>query len=185
MEFLAIVLIVVLNSMLVFRLAIVYEEQARTRPVVGQIPRSFPVVVFFDGTGQLVLHKNLLTFLKECPDCTFLVSRVSARQLSRQLKGLSSSGDLGSGPGRFDVKQLPGGRQLFKVEDLGDSDRVSISWYEADARDIKPLRYLTYFGPGIVMMYAPVVLIADAFLVTAVVVVYRRRGKKSERAENE
>jgi hypothetical protein len=141
------------------------EEKRRTVAVGARVPDVFPVLVVYPGSGpggmeaRIVYHRALAPFLREHPDYSFSVRPDEARKLNGYLGThpslaevtMSQEANPPFGAGRFDVQVLAGGRQAFKVEGTWDDDRVNIGWYETDGRSITPSRYVTYFGPGIVL----------------------------------
>jgi nitrate reductase NapE component len=169
--------------------AVHFEERARTVTVGEDIPALFPVVVRYghaDGAGEarIVFHRHLEAFMEQVPNPTFRVEPEEAASLKKGLPSLhqvmaTPHEERHFGAGGFEVEDLGNGRQRFEVSGTWDDDRVNKGWYETDGQTIEAQRYVVYFGPGIALMYSPIIVIASLGFWAFAMWLWERRRRRS------
>ncbi|MCL5105148.1 MAG: hypothetical protein M1133_13695 [Armatimonadetes bacterium] len=158
-------------------LAIKLEERARTLAVGKDIPSMFPILVLSRPKSDkryraaIVFHESLASYLNNHPDHSFKVPLSQAGGFNEQLKKYSYHSSLGVG--RFSVTELSNGKQRLKVEGTRDDDIVNIGWYDADSSTFTAIKYVRYFGPGLALMYLPIVILFNFLLSIGVCAAYR------------
>jgi len=137
----------------------------RKSKVEGNIPYHFPVVVRNNDRAQIVWGYNLIEYLKEHPDSSFLIPEHQTDKFKVQVNSNTqanlASSNVDSESGRpwdafFTVKTIAPGKQTLKVYATWDDDVMNVGWYEATDREIFPQHYTTYFGPSLAFLEAPV-----------------------------
>ena len=134
------------------------------RKVEGDIPYLFPVVVRIDNRAQILSGDNLTQYLKEHPDCSFLIPEHQIDMFKGQVESNTRAIRASSSPeysAFFTVKTIAPGKQTFKVVSTHNEDVMNVGWYEATDKEVFPQHHTTYFGPAMVVKEAPI-----AFLIT-------------------
>ena len=135
--------------------------------VHGELPGYFPIVVVTPGQAQIVWKENLATFIEEHPDYSFLVPPDKIEKYREQVRDNVRANQTPvnfdqSSPipwdADFEMHSLSHGRQGFKVDATFDDDRMNVGWYEATDKEIFPTYHKFYFGPGLVLGLAPIVI---------------------------
>src|SRR5215510_15167975 len=164
------------------------------RKVEGNIPDIFPVVVRVDDAAEIVWGRDLTQYLKEHPDCSFLIPEHQIDRLKSQIKSntraerASSNSDSKSSElwdAVFTVNTIAPGRQAFKVYATVDDDVMNVGWYEATEREVFPQHHMSYRGPRMVFIEGPIAgLINLAIWIIVPYLIRRFRGKYQRRSTN-
>ncbi len=144
------------------------EERVFKAKVGPGMPDDFPILVLTRDEksrtyrGQVVFGRELVNFIAQYDDFTFLVPE---REESRLLEELRTATDPRSErkpfSARFEFRRLSADRQSLRLEyDLYD-DLVNVGWYEATAKSVAPKYQKRHGDIGL--------LLVPAFLLTALV----------------
>ena len=164
------------------------------RKVEGNIPDIFPVVVRVNDTAEIVWGCNLTQYLKEHPDCSFLIPEHQIERFKSQVKSNTRAGRASSNSDSksselwdavFTVNTIAPGKQSFAVYATVDDDVMNVGWYEATEREVFPQHHMSYRGPRMVFIEGPIAgLINLAIWIIVPYLIRRFRGKYQRRSTN-
>src|SRR5262245_47856633 len=164
------------------------------RKVEGNIPDIFPVVVRVDDTAEIVWGRDLARYLKEHPDCSFLIPEHQIERFNSQIKSNTRSARASSNSDSksseiwdavFTANTIAPGKQSFAVHATFDDDVMNVGWYEATERELFPQYHLSYYGPRMVFIEGPIAgLLTLAIWIIVPYLIRRFRGKYKQRSTN-
>ncbi len=150
------VLAILLTMLAIFGGTFWYLTRRNTRAVTGDLPESFPMVVFTTDPGgksftpHVVFAGKLEEFRRRKGAFSYVAPDLPEAQQGRNL-----TADLGcrdwEGFARFTVHAEGPGRQRFKVEANCNSDYENVGRYLATRAGISEAVHTKYFGPGVVI----------------------------------
>lgn len=130
-----------------------HKTFVQRKPVGPMVPENFPLVVVTPGEkgrpvrAQIVPQRDLAAFTEKNPQYSFLIPPGEEARLRSEVSRNSvvGKGTYDEQPGegfpwdaRFEVTQLPDGRQAFEVLYDPYDDLHYKSWYEATDKEIFP-----------------------------------------------
>jgi hypothetical protein len=154
-----------LTFFIVFGLTIGDLTEREKSKVEGSIPDAFPVVVRVGDKAQVVLGKDLIQYLKDHPNYSFLIPEHQIDKFQSQIK---SDIRATKSPPNFDkmsdlpwdafftVQTIAPDKQAFKVHATWDDDWMNVGWYGSTDREILPQYHTRYFGPGLAITHLPI-----------------------------
>jgi hypothetical protein len=164
------------------------------RKVEGNIPDVFPVVVRVGDKAQIVWGDHLDQFLKDHPNYSLLIPEHQIDRFKSQIKSNTRAGGASSNSdskyselwdAAFTADSIAPGKQAFVVYATGDDDWMNVGWYEATEREVFPQHHMSYRGPRMVFVEAPIAgLITLAIWIIVPYLIRRFRGKYQRRSMN-
>lgn len=161
-------------------------SQLRVR-VSDPVPDMFPVLVVSRDNGEsharivfswavplYVRHLRNYSFEVPMAERDRLAAEVERRTAVDYLRASGRPDKPAFGVGCFEVEKSSSGWQMLRVEGTWDDDRLNIGWYNASGKNVRPLYYLSYFGPGQVLRVLPLSILVNAFMWVGIVVAWRR-----------
>lgn len=136
------------------------------RAITGQAPQGFPVIVFWREAAnhafhaEIVLMGDLPETQKAHPDLSFMVPPEAKQDLAKQLEAMADRTPARLGA---ELEREGPSFQDWKVHRNGP-DMTNVGWYRATGDSIKPSHAL-YYGPGVMVIALPVVLISSTFFI--------------------
>jgi hypothetical protein len=174
-------------------LAMKFAHQSKRVSVTGALPDTFPVIVDCATGATVVRARGLDTFLQSHPGSTLVLQderlaevRNSLRQQVARSRADSSrpEPDLHFVYCHFEVQSSLEGRQRITVSAAADEDWENEAVYEPSQAAVNPVSHTTYFGPGQVILTAPISALVTAILWLPVLLIVRRRRASVAPAAN-